>query len=47
MRITLGTKPSVELGFFTLRRYHASGLAGLETLPCIVRNLDDDAAITR
>ena len=26
------------------RRHHASELAGKETLPCIVRNLDDDAA---
>ena len=26
------------------RRYHASELAGKETLPCIVRDLDDDAA---
>lgn len=26
------------------RRHHASEIAGLETLPCIVRDLDDDAA---
>ena len=26
------------------RRHHACGLAGLETLPCIIRDLDDDAA---
>lgn len=26
------------------RRHHASQLAGLTTIPCIVRNLDDDAA---
>ena len=26
------------------RRHHASEIAGLETLPCIVRELDDDAA---
>lgn len=26
------------------RRHHASHLAGLTTMPCIVRNLDDDAA---
>ena len=26
------------------RRHHACELAGLETLPCIVRDLDDDAA---
>lgn len=26
------------------RRHHASELAGKETLPCIVRDLDDDAA---
>lgn len=27
------------------RRHHASELAGLETMPVIVRNLDDDAAV--
>ncbi len=27
------------------RRHHAAGLAGLATLPVIVRNLDDDAAV--
>ena len=27
------------------RRHHASGLAGKETMPAIVRDLDDDAAI--
>lgn len=27
------------------RRHHASELAGLETIPVIVRNLDDDAAV--
>ncbi len=27
------------------RRHHASELAGLDTMPVIVRNLDDDAAI--
>lgn len=27
------------------RRFHASGLAGLETMPVIVRNMDDDTAI--
>ena len=27
------------------RRHHASDLAGLETMPVIVRNLDDDAAV--
>ena len=26
------------------RRHHASEIAGLQTLPCIVRELDDDAA---
>jgi len=26
------------------RRHHASEIAGLQTLPCIVRDLDDDAA---
>ncbi len=26
------------------RRHHACEIAGLETIPCIVRNLDDDAA---
>ncbi len=26
------------------RRKHASGLAGLETMPCIVRSMDDDTA---
>ena len=27
------------------RRHHASGLAGMETMPAIVRDMDDDAAI--
>ena len=27
------------------RRHHASGLAGKETMPAIVRDMDDDAAI--
>ena len=27
------------------RRHHASGLAGKETMPVIVRNMDDDAAV--
>lgn len=41
-------RPRVEGGYELVsghRRHHASELAGLETMPVIVRNLDDDAAV--
>lgn len=41
-------RPREEGGYELLsghRRHHASELAGLETMPVIVRNLDDDAAV--
>ena len=41
-------RPRAEGGYELIsghRRYHASELAGLDTMPVIVRNLDDDAAI--
>lgn len=41
-------RPRAEGGFELVsghRRHHASELAGLETMPVIVRNLDDDAAV--
>ena len=40
-------RPDSDGGFEILsghRRHHACQVAGLKTLPCIVRNLDDDAA---
>lgn len=40
-------RPDRDGGFEILsghRRHHASEIAGLQTLPCIVRDLDDDAA---
>ncbi|MBR5970973.1 MAG: ParB/RepB/Spo0J family partition protein [Lachnospiraceae bacterium] len=40
-------RPREEGGFELIsghRRHHASGLAGLETMPVIVRQMDDDAA---
>ena len=40
-------RPKVEGGYEIVsghRRHHASKLAGLTSMPCIVRNLDDDAA---
>lgn len=41
-------RPRAEGGYELVsghRRHHASELAGLETMPVIVRNLDDDAAV--
>ena len=41
-------RPRVEGGYEIVsghRRKHACELAGIETMPVIVRNLDDDAAI--
>ena len=40
-------RPDSDGGYEILsghRRHHASEIAGLQTLPCIVRDLDDDAA---
>ena len=40
-------RPDIDGGFEILsghRRHHACQVAGLKTLPCIVRDLDDDAA---
>ncbi|SFQ38981.1 chromosome partitioning protein, ParB family [Lachnospiraceae bacterium XBB1006] len=40
-------RPDSDGGYEILsghRRYHACQIAGLETLPCIVRDMDDDAA---
>ena len=40
-------RPDSDGGFEILsghRRHHACEMAGLKTLPCIVRDLDDDAA---
>ena len=42
------TRPRPEGGYEIIsghRRQHAAQLAGLETLPVIVRNMDDDAAV--
>ena len=41
-------RPRPEGGYEIIsghRRQHAAQLAGLETLPVIVRNMDDDAAV--
>ena len=41
-------RPRAEGGYELVsghRRHHASELAGLETMPVIIRNLDDDAAV--
>ena len=45
---TLIARPRPEGGYEIIsghRRQHAAQLAGLETLPVIVRNMDDDAAV--
>ena len=44
----LTARPRLEGGYEIIsghRRQHAAQLAGLETLPVIVRNMDDDAAV--
>ena len=41
-------RPRPEGGYESIsghRRQHAAQLAGLDTLPVIVRNMDDDAAV--